>query len=129
MLPQSLFKKPFRELKNILFLVILYQYMTPSTKIMAKLVFNDHAKQFFNFPIRNTIRISFWKGETKPTSPCEITCKEDMILNFENKVHIQFLPDLLKRPVKVPDLFHIGTFPIMIGEVTVVELLATNGSL
>ncbi|SHN12244.1 hypothetical protein [Mucilaginibacter sp. OK098] len=95
----------------------------PSIEIKALVIFNDNAAQFFRFPIKNKVRMSLWEKEARYSTPSETYSEVPIAINKETIVNIMFLSNYLNRPVLRGDEFCLGTFPIVIGNVKVLEVI------
>ncbi len=89
--------------------------------IQAQLCFNTFALESFNFPIRNTIRISLWTDESLHSTPSEIEFnKEEVSINEFVAVNISVIKGL---DIKIGDSFNIGIYPNIIGKGTVSDIM------
>lgn len=87
-------------------------------KINVDLIFNDLAKEYFRFPIRNPIRISFWTKASVHSSPCEITFEDEKV-DVKEKVRADII--VIDIDIKENDTFFLGVFPHIIGEGVVLK--------
>ena len=94
-----------------------------STKIKAELILNDEAESFFRFPILSSFRISLWTKNARYSTPSEIVCNVPINKNCIILVDIKFPSDYLNRKISINDEFFIGTFPIVIGNAKVLEII------
>lgn len=72
------------------------------------MTFNNSAEKSFQFPIRNSIRISFWPNNATFSSPSEITFGDDEI--YKNKQVNADIIILDWFDIKEGDYFEIGAF-------------------
>lgn len=83
--------------------------------LKVEFVFNNLAKDAFRFPIRNSIRISFWLQGSTYSSPSEITFNRGVI-NTDEIIEASILIINVFNVIEEGDLFFIGLFPNAIGE-------------
>jgi hypothetical protein len=94
-----------------------------SIKIKAEVIFNSNAVNSFRFPIQNAVRMSLWEKDRRYSTPSETASDTIINLNTPTEVTILFPSDYLDRVLLKGDKFYLGTFPIAIGEATVLEVL------
>jgi hypothetical protein len=79
----------------------------------TELIFFEQAKEFFNFPISNSIRTSFWLLNDNESTPSEVFINNFIIETWKIytlKVVVMerdFLKDVIKKGVE----FKLGLFP------------------
>lgn len=81
--------------------------------LIAEIIFLDTAKNSFNFPVRNSIRMSFWLPDDKTSTFSEIQVNNKSIeLGKYEIVEIKLGDrDLLLNRLKIGAEFRMGTFP------------------
>ena len=95
-----------------------------SISILAKLTFNEKAKESFNFPILNPVRISMWKLSETHSVPSEIICSKPMFVETEYTVEVRMIGIGNYTKLIVGDSLVFGFFPeIVIGDLMVIEVL------
>ena len=95
-----------------------------SISILAKLTFNEKAKESFNFPILNPVRISMWKLLETHSVPSEIICSKPMFVETEYTVEVRMIGIGNYTKLIVGDSLVFGFFPeIVIGDLMVIEVL------
>ena len=90
-------------------------------RLKVELVFNDSAKDAFQFPIRNSIRISFWLTDVDYSTPSEITFDKESV-NVNEKIEACILIINVFNTIKEGNSFYIGTFPLIIGKGIIKEI-------
>ncbi len=94
-----------------------------SIKVKAEVVFNDNAQYSFKFPIHNPVRMSLWEKDRRYSTPSETSSDTLINLNSPTEATIVFLSDYLDRNVIKEDIFFLGTFPVAIGNATILEII------
>ena len=84
-------------------------------KLKTEFIFNASAMEAFRFPIKNSIRISFWLEGSNYSSPSEITFEKAMV-NIEEKVEASILIVNVFDEIRIGNTFLVGVFPKIIGE-------------
>ncbi|GEN68107.1 hypothetical protein [Chryseobacterium rhizosphaerae] len=92
--------------------------------ILAEIQFNDTAQDFFNFPITNPIRISFWGEKQHLSTFSEIRITDKPIeINKKFVLEINIMDrDFLTETLKIGNPFNLGVFPIIIAQGKILDL-------
>ncbi len=90
--------------------------------ITASICFLPEAIRFFSFPIRNEVRLSFWRKDSRASAPCALLIKDQPLeLGLETEVEIlsdeNWMPSII-----VGDVISLGTFPIEYGVAKVISI-------
>lgn len=94
--------------------------------LLAKLKFNENGFNFFQFPLLRPVRISFKLKDASGSTFSEIQIKQ----NESVEVGVESILEIMigvgpgnYDHVKVGDTFYLGTFPVVIAEGIVMEIL------
>ncbi|WP_288441158.1 hypothetical protein [uncultured Chryseobacterium sp.] len=92
--------------------------------ILAEIQFNDTAQDFFNFPISNPIRISFWGEKQRLSTFSEVRVTDEPIeLNKKTILEILIVDrDFLTDTLKIGNSFNLGVFPTAIARGEILDL-------
>lgn len=92
--------------------------------LIVELIFWETAKTYFNFPLQNNIRTSFWLQDSKKTTFAEINFQNKAIL-VNQKINATVtisLRDFYKDETFIGKKFNIGVFPIILAEGSILEI-------
>lgn len=92
---------------------------------LANILFLESAREKFNFPLNNSIRISFWLINSTSSTFCEIIFhNENVELNKSYKTQIHLLErDFLKGRLLKNCEFEVGNYPTVIGKGKIIEII------
>lgn len=92
--------------------------------LIADIIFLETAEKNFNFPIQNSIRISFWLPDSKGSTFSEVHFYSKNV-EKEKFYRVEIIVaenDLLKDKIKENCDFYIGTYPYKIAYGKIIEL-------
>src|SRR5687768_8800156 len=92
--------------------------------LVVEILFLEIAKESFNFPISNSVRLSFWFPDGKASTFSEIQIQGERIeIGKPQVIRINLIKrDFLIDSMKVGNEFRMGTFPIAIANGKILEI-------
>jgi hypothetical protein len=103
--------------------VLIHARTMKTSKLQVNICFLENAKERFNFPIKNPVRISFWLLNDVQSTPCEL-----LINGFEVDVQKKYTIEItvieqafLAKKLLPNRAFKIGLFPIEIASGKIIK--------
>ncbi|QHS56514.1 hypothetical protein GWR56_13555 [Mucilaginibacter sp. 14171R-50] len=94
-------------------------------ELLVKLIFFEQAQQCFRFPVQNTIRVSVWFKDQRPSLPAEVVVgHEPLQLNTETVLKLRVVRnESLMKNFFVDNRLFLGPHYEAIGEATILQII------
>lgn len=91
--------------------------------LSIEVIFSKNANKYFNFPITNTVRMSFWLTDGDTSTFSEFKTSNSVEIGSLNFAEIKIVErDFLLNKVNIGTKFKIGVFPNAIASGKIIDI-------